>query len=544
MIHRAFVGMLGLVALTVVTAAGHQEAPPSVVCELSPWDGGEMAGGCRSSGNDIGAMKLFEGGDGGTSIWVGTLTMQGFEVDVDIKPIEYAAGPVLALRTPFGWFPTTLWRDGDRLFVRFEESELPPSAVDLRIVQAARRILDHEAAWDRRDDRICEAADTSFSLYCAMHRATIEVTGEFHHRQPALQSVRFVVQAVWSARYSDHRLMDFNNHPETTLADVHATLAEAEGRIRESLTGMVRAPVLPESGGGRPPVQEQADSLPESMFGFNVGEERRYTLGPPEALVAGEHFEWMITLADISMNGGRLFAAFDLGFEVRTFGGADFGTVYGRSLRARLIVNDDGFPGLLTVREQMNDAVVTTEYTLQDDETYQMTIDWPENEYTFDIPLASHRNLDLDTQRGLYLFANGRDLRGVPRFDLTDTIFANPGLLSLALPWPPAVDGWEREALGFTPTDGMFRYPNGELLQTLGNRGVARRQNFTRLRLDVGFLEEVEIGGRTVEAFKLDVRGQFRDAYVDRLGRVVLLELEARHRGRLTYIRLLWPSEY
>ena len=65
-----------------------------------------------------------------------------------------------------------------------------------------------------------------------MHRATIEVTGEFHHRQPALQSVRVVVQNMWSARYTEHRLMDFNNHPDTTLADIQATLAEAERRIR------------------------------------------------------------------------------------------------------------------------------------------------------------------------------------------------------------------------------------------------------------------------------------------------------------------------
>ncbi len=180
----------------------------------------------------MGVMKLFEGGDGGGPIWVGTLTVQGSEVDVDIKRIEYPDGSLLALRTPFGWFPTTLRRDGDRLVVRFERSELPPSELDLRIVQAARQILVDEAAWDRQDDRVCEPTDTTFSLYCAMHRATIDVTGVFHHRQPALQSVRVVVQNMWSARYNEHRLMDFNNHPDTTLADIQTTLAEAERRMR------------------------------------------------------------------------------------------------------------------------------------------------------------------------------------------------------------------------------------------------------------------------------------------------------------------------
>ena len=234
--HRSLFGVLSLAALTVLPAEGQQRAPSSIVCDLSPRDGGEVVGGCRESGSDIGAMKLLEGGDGGTPIWVGTLTMQGLEVEVDIKRIEYAEGSILALRTPFGWFPTTLERNGDRLVVSFERSELPPSEVDLRIVQAARQVLADEASWDRQDDRICEAADTTFSLYCAMHRATIDVTGEFHHRQPALQSIRVVVQSMWSARYSDHRLMDFNNHPDTTLTDIHATLAEAESRIRESLS--------------------------------------------------------------------------------------------------------------------------------------------------------------------------------------------------------------------------------------------------------------------------------------------------------------------
>ena len=230
--HRLLFGVVSLAALTVLPAAGQQGAPPSIACELSPSDGGEMVGDCREGGNDIGAMRLFEGGDGGTPIWVGTLTMQGREVDVDIKRIEYADGYILVLRTPSGWFPTTLQRNGDRLVVSFEESELPPSVVDLRILQTARQILVDEAAWDREDDRVCEPTDTTFSLYCAMHRATIDVTGEFHHRHPALQSVRVVVQSMWSARYRSHRLMDFNNHPDTTLGDIQATLAEAERRIR------------------------------------------------------------------------------------------------------------------------------------------------------------------------------------------------------------------------------------------------------------------------------------------------------------------------
>lgn len=228
--------LLSVAALAVLPVAPRQDTPATITCELAPADGGAMVGECRSGGDEVGGMKLLEGGDGGSSVWVGTLAMQGLEVDVDVKRIEYTDEAVLALRTPFGWFPTRLVRDGERLVVSFEESEVPPSEVDLRIVLAARQMLADETAWDRQDDRVCEATDTTFSLYCAMHRATIDVAGEFHHRQPALQAVRVVVQRMWSARYSEHRLMDFNNHPDTTLTDIHATLAEAESRIRDNLS--------------------------------------------------------------------------------------------------------------------------------------------------------------------------------------------------------------------------------------------------------------------------------------------------------------------
>ncbi len=234
--HRFLFGTLSVAALAVLPVAPRQDTPATITCELAPADGGAMIGECRSGGDEVGGMKLLEGGDGGAPLWVGTLAMQGLEVDVDVKRIEYTDETVLALRTPFGWFPTRLVRDGERLVVSFQESEVPPSEVDLRIVLAARQVLADETTWDRQDDRVCEATDTTFSLYCAMHRATIDVAGEFHHRQPALQAVRVVVQGMWSARYSEHRLMDFNNHPDTTLTDIHATLAEAESRIRDNLS--------------------------------------------------------------------------------------------------------------------------------------------------------------------------------------------------------------------------------------------------------------------------------------------------------------------
>ena len=291
------------------------------------------------------------------------------------------------------------------------------------------------------------------------------------------------------------------------------------------------------------------DSVPgplpqQSMFGFEVGEMRRYILGPPEALVEGERFEWSITLAVVTDAVGRPFAAFDLAFEQREFGGPGLNALYGRSLRARVIVNDDGFPGTVRITERMNDVTVETSFTLQIDATYSMTIEWPNDTYTFPIPIPSHRGLDLVAQRGLFLFENGEDLRGNRVRNFLNNIFANPGLLSMAFPSLPIEGAWEREVLTFGPPSAMPRYPDGGVLRDFGNRGVARQRNFSRLRLQVRDLVEVEIGDRTVEAYRLDVRGPFRDAYVDRDGQVLLIEHEPVDMRRPRHIRLLWPSEY
>jgi hypothetical protein len=60
-----------------------------------------------------------------------------------------------------------------------------------------------------------------------MQRATIEVTGAFHHRRPALEVVRLIVEKRTVGRPYHHRLMDYNNDPSTHLDDVRSLFAEA-----------------------------------------------------------------------------------------------------------------------------------------------------------------------------------------------------------------------------------------------------------------------------------------------------------------------------
>lgn len=106
----------------------------------------------------------------------------------------------------------------------------PATKADLEIVKHARKILDSESKWNRADNRICPEQAKTVSLYCALERATIEVSGKAEHRGAALQAARFVIDEIAADRKYEHRLMNYNNDPTTTFADIQEVL-----RITESL---------------------------------------------------------------------------------------------------------------------------------------------------------------------------------------------------------------------------------------------------------------------------------------------------------------------
>jgi hypothetical protein len=48
-----------------------------------------------------------------------------------------------------------------------------------------------------------------------------------------MQAVREVVNDVGGTRVDKHRLMDYNNHPDTTLGDIHNLLKIAQTRLEK-----------------------------------------------------------------------------------------------------------------------------------------------------------------------------------------------------------------------------------------------------------------------------------------------------------------------
>lgn len=118
------------------------------------------------------------------------------------------------------------------------QSRPPVSKSDVPIVQKARQILDSPEKWNRTDNRICPDRERKFSLYCSLEKATLEVTGDFAHRGAAMQEARFVIDDdLAPENHYHHRLMDYNNDPKTTFADVQRFFdflqARIEGRLEE-----------------------------------------------------------------------------------------------------------------------------------------------------------------------------------------------------------------------------------------------------------------------------------------------------------------------
>ena len=64
---------------------------------------------------------------------------------------------------------------------------------------------------------------------------------EYRHREVALQEVRFAIEDVTDGREFEHRLRDYNNLPDTQLADVKRVLTIATHRVRIRLDEQKKA---------------------------------------------------------------------------------------------------------------------------------------------------------------------------------------------------------------------------------------------------------------------------------------------------------------
>ena len=115
-------------------------------------------------------------------------------------------------------------------------NQLAPSATDVAIVNRARALLMDGRGWNRADDRVCtdSAYPYRWSLFCALHQASIDVEGEYRHLRPAIRAVRDAIERHAPGRMFAHLLQDYNNQAET-FDQVRVVLEQAEAALRALL---------------------------------------------------------------------------------------------------------------------------------------------------------------------------------------------------------------------------------------------------------------------------------------------------------------------
>ena len=237
-------GCLLLLALApIMRAQDHSKAVMPSSCSFHR-DGDHLAGSCGPLFHQNPQMTLRPAAaiSSGTwrndkkpiSVWSGDMTDNGYPNEP--MELEVYSGNWGVLRTEYGWFPVSgfIAADSTLNFKLDASQEVAPSVVDLKIVQKAAEILATEDAWNRDDNRKCPANASKWSIYCALEKAEIEVAGGLHHRRPAAEIVREIVDERTASRNYHHRLMEYNNDATTHLHDVQSLFLEAEARIKKS----------------------------------------------------------------------------------------------------------------------------------------------------------------------------------------------------------------------------------------------------------------------------------------------------------------------
>jgi hypothetical protein len=105
--------------------------------------------------------------------------------------------------------------------------------VDLRILRRADTLLAKESDWLDHCSRTCDSEASRRSLFCALHQASIDVMGQYKHRQAALMVIRWIIEERMDGEEFEHRLMDFNNTRD--FPSVKDALSEAISRVQARL---------------------------------------------------------------------------------------------------------------------------------------------------------------------------------------------------------------------------------------------------------------------------------------------------------------------
>lgn len=235
---RFFAAALFALVMTAQPAAAkyrpQERAQAQCVLQRS---GAQFIGGCGRIFDRVPRMTLASAASVGNGIWSrkeapqavwsGDMTDEGYP-NAPLELEIYAGGRGI-LRNDYYWVPVTGFTASESA-LRFSvnaQVEVAPDTLDRLIVEHAADLIADPPLWSRAATRTCAPDAKTFTLYCALREASIEITGGFDHRRPALQLVREAIDEQAKSASYHHPLMDFDSDPGTTFSAVQGVLTTA-----------------------------------------------------------------------------------------------------------------------------------------------------------------------------------------------------------------------------------------------------------------------------------------------------------------------------
>jgi hypothetical protein len=114
---------------------------------------------------------------------------------------------------------------------------LAAGPTDIKILDRALQLLNDGSNWNRFDNRVCDNSTYPFkwSLFCALHQASIDIDQEYRHIRPAMKATRQAIDEATGGKKYAHLLRDFNN--ETQRFEI---IAGVLTRAKEIITEMMK----------------------------------------------------------------------------------------------------------------------------------------------------------------------------------------------------------------------------------------------------------------------------------------------------------------
>ena len=108
---------------------------------------------------------------------------------------------------------------------------------DIQILERAMNLLNNGNNWNRIDNRVCDDSSYPYkwSLFCALHQASIDIDSEYRHLRPAVQAARQAIDEATSGKKYEHVLRDFNNEAKS-----FNSITQVLNRAKEIITDRIK----------------------------------------------------------------------------------------------------------------------------------------------------------------------------------------------------------------------------------------------------------------------------------------------------------------